>query len=86
MLSTIPGMQALVNGDTHISMEIWIPNQLDAWETALESGVVENAGKSLEDNWQATFVIPQYTKDANPGADDARRPHEGRVLQPLRNA
>ena len=67
LLSTIPGMQALVNGDTHISMEIWIPNQLDAWETALESGVVENAGKSLEDNWQATFVIPQYTKDANPG-------------------
>ncbi len=67
LLSTIPGMQALVNGDTHISMEIWIPNQLEAWSTALEQGTVENAGKSLEDNWQATFVIPQYTKDANPG-------------------
>ena len=27
LLSTIPGFQALINGDTHISMEIWIPNQ-----------------------------------------------------------
>ena len=67
LLSTIPGMQALVNGDTHISMEIWIPNQIEAWETALAQGTVENAGKSLEDNWQATFVIPQHTKDNNPG-------------------
>jgi glycine betaine/proline transport system substrate-binding protein len=67
LLSTIPGMQALVNGDTHVSMEIWIPNQLEAWETALAAGTVENAGKSLEDNWQATFVVPQYTKDNNPG-------------------
>ena len=67
LLSTAPGMQALVNGDTHISMEIWIPNQQASWDRALGSGLVENAGKSLEDNWQATFVIPQYTKDANPG-------------------
>ena len=76
LLSTIPGMQALVNGDTHISMEIWIPNQLEAWETALSAGTVENAGKSLEDNWQATFVVPQYTKDNNPGlvsVDDLKK-------------
>ena len=66
LLSTIPGLQALVNGDTHVSMEIWIPNQLDAWSAALESGDVEQVGKSLEDNWQATFVVPQYTKDAHP--------------------
>ena len=67
LLSTIPGLQALVNGDTVISMEIWIPNQLDAWNAALEQGSVENVGKSLEDNWQATFVVPQYTKDNHPG-------------------
>lgn len=67
LLPTIPGMQALVNGDTHISMEIWIPNQLEAWENATSSGVTEAVGKSLEDNWQATFIIPQYVKDANPG-------------------
>ena len=67
LLSTIPGMQALVNGDTQVSMEIWIPNQLEAWEEATSSGVAEAVGKSLEDNWQATFIIPQYVKDANPG-------------------
>lgn len=67
LYSTIPGMQALVNGDTHISMEIWIPNQLEAWEEATSSGVAEAVGKSLEDNWQATFIVPQYVKDANPG-------------------
>ena len=67
LLATIPGLQALVNGDTQISMEIWIPNQLEAWAEATESGIAEAVGKSLEDNWQATFIIPQYVKEANPG-------------------
>ena len=48
-------------------MEIWIPNQQEAWDKATTSGEVMQVGKSLEDNWQATFVIPQYVADANPG-------------------
>ena len=65
--STIPLLQALVGGDTNVSMEIWIPNQQEAWDKATTSGEVMQVGKSLEDNWQATFVIPQYVADAHPG-------------------
>ncbi len=65
--STVPLMQALVNGDTNVTMEIWIPNQQEAWDEAVANGGVEAVGKSLEDNWQATFIIPQYVADANPG-------------------
>ncbi len=67
LLSTIPGLEALTSGDTHISMEIWIPNQIEAWEAATARGDAEAVGKSLEDNWQATFIVPQYVKDAHPG-------------------
>ena len=58
--------EGLINNDTDVTMEIWLPNQQDVWNDALETGVVVDVGKSLEDNWQG-FVIPQYVKDANPG-------------------
>ena len=63
---TIPLFEGLKNNDTDVTMEIWLPNQQEAWDAALETGVVVDVGKSLEDNWQG-FVIPQYVKDANPG-------------------
>ena len=65
--STVPLFQALIGGDTNVTMEIWLPNQQEAWDEAKASGEVVEVGKSLEDNWQATFVIPQYVADANPG-------------------
>ena len=46
--STIPLMQALVGGDTNVSMEIWIPNQQEAWDEATTNGDVIEVGKSLE--------------------------------------
>lgn len=64
---TVPMFQALVNGDVNVSMEIWLPNQLAAYESALASDTIASIGKSLEDNWQSSFIIPQYTADANPG-------------------
>ena len=64
---TIPMMEALAAGDTNITMEIWLPNQQEAWDAAFGSGELEILGNSLEDNWQSSFVIPQYTADANPG-------------------
>ena len=64
---TIPLMQALVNGDTNISMEIWLPNQQVAYDEAVSAGTIISIGNSLEDNWQSAFIIPQYTADANPG-------------------
>lgn len=64
---TIPMMEALAAGDTHVTMEIWLPNQQEVWETAYNEGELEILGNSLEDNWQSMFIIPQYTADANPG-------------------
>ena len=74
---TIPMFEALNRGDTNITMEIWLPNQAEAWETALAEGNIQNLGKSLDDNWQSSFIIPQYTKDANPGlvsVQDLKKP------------
>ena len=63
---TISLFEGLKNNDTDVTMEIWLPNQQEVWDSALESGAVVDVGKSLEDNWQG-FVIPQYVLDANPG-------------------
>ena len=74
---TIPMFEALNRGDTNITMEIWLPNQAEAWESALAEGNIQNLGKSLADNWQSSFIIPQYTKDANPGlvsVEDLKKP------------
>ena len=72
-----PLFEALVRGDTNITMEIWLPNQRQGYEAALASGAIVDLGKSLADNWQSAFIIPQYTKDANPGlvsVEDLRKP------------
>ena len=64
---TVPLFEAIKSGDTNVSMEIWLPNQLEAYNEAISAGTITRIGKSLEDNWQSTFIIPQYTADANPG-------------------
>ena len=64
---TVPLMEALTRGDTNVTMEIWLPNQQEAYDTALAAGTITPIGNSLEDNWQSAFIIPQYVVDANPG-------------------
>lgn len=65
---TIPLMQALTRGEVNVNMEIWLPNQLAAWDEAVAAGTVESVGDSLAGKaWQSAFIIPKYTADANPG-------------------
>ncbi|MDE2970222.1 MAG: ABC transporter substrate-binding protein [Chloroflexota bacterium] len=74
---TVPLMEALTRGDTNITMEIWLPNQQDAFDAAIAEGTIEVIGNSLEDNWQSAFIIPKYTADANPGltsVEDLKNP------------
>ena len=74
---TVPLMEALTRGDTNITMEIWLPNQQEAYDTAIAEGTIEPIGNSLEDNWQSAFIIPKYTADANPGlrsVEDLKNP------------
>ncbi len=52
--------QALRTGDIDVLMEVWLPNQEESWEEALQEGVVSSPGSSLGTEWQSAFVIPKY--------------------------
>ena len=66
---TLPLFQGLKRGDTHVTMEIWIPNLQEQWEEAVAAGEVLQAGDTLGQDWQSTFVIPKYVQDEYPGLD-----------------
>ena len=61
---TVSLWQALVNNDTHVTMEIWPAQQ--EWLEDVDEGTLVEVGLSLDTGWEA-WVIPQYLKDANPG-------------------
>ena len=63
---TIPLQTGLLNGDTQITLEIWLPNQQEWWNNVTKTGQVIPVGKSLDDNWQSAFVVPTYVVEQNP--------------------
>ena len=65
--STVPLFQGLIKGDVDINMEVWLPNQNEAWDKGTKNGQVIGVGKSLADNWQSTFVVHKHTIDMYPG-------------------
>ena len=67
--ATLVLFQGLRAGDTHVTMEIWLPNQSDSWEEALAGGEVIPIGASLGNDWQSTFVIPAYLQEQYPDLD-----------------
>ena len=67
--STLPLFQGLRAGDTHVTLEIWLPNQLESWNEAITNGEVVSVGKSLGQDWQSSFVIPAYLQKKYPDLD-----------------
>ena len=67
--ATLPLFQGLKNGDTDVAMEIWLPNQDEAWNEARTEGAVLSVGKSLGSDWQSAFVIPAYLQEQYPELD-----------------
>ena len=67
--STLPLFQGLRGGDTHVTMEIWLPNQDAAWAEAQSAGEVVPVGESLGKDWQSAFVIPAYLQEEYPDLD-----------------
>ena len=67
--STLPLFQGLRRGDTQVTMEIWLPNQDEAWAEALSAGEVIPLGPSLGSDWQSSFVIPAYLQEEYPDLD-----------------
>ena len=65
----LPLLEALRDGDTHVTMEIWLPNLSSPWEEALASGEVISLGSSLGSDWQSAFVIPAYLQEQHPELD-----------------
>ena len=65
----VPMFQGLREGDNHVTMEIWLPNQEEVWNAALEEGEVASVGKSLGEDWQSAFVIPAYLQEQYPELD-----------------
>ena len=53
-------LDALREGDAQVAMEVWLPNQQAAWEQAIVDSSIVPLGKSLDDNWQSSFVVPTY--------------------------
>ena len=67
--ATLPLFQGLRRGDSHITMEIWLPNQDEAWAEAQAAGEVVSIGESLGKDWQSAFVIPAYLQEEYPDLD-----------------
>ena len=67
--ATLPLFQGLRRGDTHVAMEIWLPNQNEAWNEARAEGAVLSVGQSLGKDWQSAFVIPKYLQEQYPELD-----------------
>ena len=68
--ATLPLFQGLRRGDSHITLEIWLPNQDEAWNEALAAGEVVSVGASLGKDWQSAFVIPAYLQEQYPELDN----------------
>ena len=61
---------SLLDGDSLVTMEVWLPNQQEDWDAAIIDGAVISLGKSLDENWQG-WVIPTYmTKNSGLGLQD----------------
>ena len=84
--STLQALQALRDGDSHVMMEIWLPQMGLAWEEALESGEVLSPGASLGKEWQSAFVIPAYLQAQHPGLDSVEDLKEQRYKDLFKTA
>ncbi|MBE9505976.1 MAG: ABC transporter substrate-binding protein [Chloroflexi bacterium] len=56
---TITILQALRSGDVQVNMEIWVENQLEPYNEALDAGDVIDLGNNFGDNYQG-WLVPTY--------------------------
>lgn len=79
----------LTNGEVHVFMEVWLPNQEKEWTDAIGVGSIIPLGKSLDENWQSAFVVPTYvikgdpSREIEPLAPDLIKPEDIRKYQDL---
>ena len=76
--STLPLFDSLRRGDTHVFMEVWLPNQDEGWAKSQAAGEAINVGPSLGSDWQSAFVIPAYLQEQHPDLDSVEDLKEDR--------
>ena len=81
--ATLPLFQGLRRGDSQVTMEIWLPNQDEAWQEAQTAGEVVSVGESLGRDWQSAFVIPKYLQEQYPDLDSIEDLKEDRFKELL---
>ena len=59
--------ESLFDGSVHVMMEVWLPDYERWWDQGLRDGSVIPLGKSLDENWQSSFVVTTYLVEENPG-------------------
>jgi len=62
---TIPLFAGLVRGDVDINMEVWIDNQQEAYDKAVNAGKVADLGANFPDSWQG-WMVPTYVIKGDP--------------------
>ncbi len=75
---TIPLFEGLRQGESDVTLEIWLPNQDEAWEAALAADEVVELGESLGRIGQSAFTIPAYVREAHPDLDSVDDLQEAR--------
>lgn len=56
---TIPLFAGLARGDIDINMEVWVANQKEAYDKAINAGKVIDLGSNFPDSWQG-WLVPTY--------------------------
>ena len=80
--ATSPLLQDLRRGETDVLMELWLPNQEEAWAQATAAGEVVSLGENYRD-WQSAFVIPAYLQEQYPESRQRRGPEGSAVQRPV---
>lgn len=62
---TIPLFAGLARGDIDINMEVWIANQKEAYDKAINAGKVVDLGSNFPDSWQG-WLVPTYMIKGDP--------------------
>ena len=63
--ATIALWAGMERGDIDITMEIWVDNQLEAYERGINSGKVVDLGSNFPDSWQG-WLVPTYVIKGDP--------------------
>lgn len=62
---TIPLFAGTARGDIDINMEVWIDNQQEAYDKAVNAGQVVDLGANFPDSWQG-WLVPAYVIKGDP--------------------